>query len=138
MEELRRACSAKDEAAHCTVLWQITSLVITISGVYRPLLNSVAWSHVELFTASAVQSAIECWQWLISARPDLEFVFLQEMATAWQFTFEKRIGIFAADAEDSKTVPVVQPHELWIRFLVERIEIAKYCSQDQVSLIINE
>ena len=60
MDELRQACAAKDETAHCHVLWQITALLITISGVFRPLINSVAWSHVELITSAAVQSAIEC------------------------------------------------------------------------------
>jgi len=79
MDKLKRACAAKDETAHCHVLWQITALLITISGVFRPLINSVAWSHVELFTSAAVQSAIECWQWHTSSRPDLEFCFLQEM-----------------------------------------------------------
>ena len=91
-----------------------------------------------------VQSAVECWQWLISARPDLEFCFLQEMAAAWQFTFEKRMGVFTPDEQTVSALavsegvqlepysPLVQPHDLWIRFLIERIEIAKYCSQDQV------
>ena len=121
----------------------------TILGTFRPLLNAVAWSHVELFTAQVVQSAVECWQWLISARPDLEFCFLQEIAAAWQFTFEKRMGIFAPDEQSISPLAVsegvvlcpqsllVQPHDLWIRFLIERIEIAKYCSQDQVDFIFN-
>lgn len=77
MEEMRRACADKDEMAHTPALWRITSLLIQVDGVCRPLLNSVAWSHLELFTAGAVASAVECWQWLISARPDLEFPFLQ-------------------------------------------------------------
>jgi phosphatidylinositol 4-kinase len=29
-------------------------------------------------------TAIECWQWLVTARPDLELRFLQEMFSAWQ------------------------------------------------------
>lgn len=31
-----------------------------------------AWSQVELFTNDAMMAAVECWQWLITARPDLE------------------------------------------------------------------
>ena len=67
-------------------------------------------------------------------------------AGAWQFTFEKRMGIFETDKEVTSPlaahvgcqlqmkVPLIQPHDIWIRFLIERIEIAKYCSEDQVEL----
>lgn len=101
---------------------------------------------MELFTSGAVSAAVECWQWIISARPDLEFCFLQEMSAAWQYAFEKRMGLFAVEDEDAvvnplavhegaellPAAPLVEPHDLWIRFLIERIEIAKHCSQDQV------
>lgn len=112
--------------------------------VHRPLLESVAFSHVQLFTAEAVATAVECWQWLLAARPDLEFCFLQQMATAWQFTFEKRMGVFGGDAPAISPLaagehdslrpqrPSVDAHDVWIRFLIERVDIAKYCSQDQV------
>lgn len=148
MEEMRVASLAEDNEAHRHLLWRMTSLVIMAEGNCRSLLNLVACSHLELFTAETVQSAVECWQWLISARPDLEFCFLQEMAAAWQFAFEKRMGIFAADKETINPLatyegvvlqpqpPLVQPHDIWIRFLIERIEIAKYCSQDQVSILL--
>lgn len=146
IDDMRRSCDAKDEVAHCRALWCIASLLIRIDGVCRPLLHAVAWSHLELFTAVAVNAAVECWQWIISARPDLEFCFLQEMSGAWQHSFEKRMGIFAVEDEDAivnplsvhegavlmPEAPLVEPHDLWIRFLIERIEIAKHCSQDQV------
>ena len=135
MEEMRTACARKDEAAHSAALWRITSLLIQVEGVCRPLLNSIAWSHVELFTAGAMASVVESWQWLVSARPDLEFPFLQEMAAAWQFCFERRMGLFAAEDEERAATtdsplaahensvllldaPVVEPHDLWIRFMV--------------------
>ncbi len=28
--------------------------------------------------------------------------------------------------------PDIEPHDTWIRFIQERIEVAKYCSQEQV------
>ncbi len=103
---------------------------------------------MELFTSGAVSAAVECWQWIISARPDLEFCFLQEMSAAWQYAFEKRMGLFVVEDEDAvvnplavhegaellPAAPLVEPHDLWIRFLIERIEIAKHCSQDQVQI----
>lgn len=37
-----------------------------------------------LFTTKAMRTAVECWQWLTTSRPDLELQFLQEMFAAWQ------------------------------------------------------
>lgn len=47
-------------------------------------MHVVAWSQVMLFTTKAMRTAVECWQWLTTSRPDLELQFLQEMFTAWQ------------------------------------------------------
>lgn len=84
------------------------------------------------------------------------------MTAAWQFAFESRMGLFSTEKDEEASVsssstdttgscssnplavsedsvlrpvaPTVEPHDLWIRFLIERIEIAKHCSQDQVEL----
>ncbi len=84
------------------------------------------------------------------------------MTAAWQFAFERRMGLFSTEKDEEASVsssstdttgscssnplavsedsvlrpvaPTVEPHDLWIRFLIERIEIAKHCSQDQVEL----
>lgn len=149
MEDMTNSCRSKDEAAHCRALWCIASLLIRVEGVSRQLLHAIAWCPLELFTTDVVSAAVECWQWIISSRPDLEFCFLQEMSAAWQFAFEKRMGIFAVEDENSVVnplavnegailkpdAPLVEPHDLWIRFLIERIEISKHCSQDQVNTI---
>ena len=153
LQEMRSACAANDESAHGPALWRIAALLISLpQGVdARPLIQSLAWSHVELFTFGAVSAAVDCWQWLISARPDLEPCLMQEITAAWQFTFEKRMGIFAVENDDDITdplavsensvlklpSPLAEPHDLWIRFLVERIEIAKHRSQDQVTILIS-
>lgn len=36
-----------------------------------------ASSQVELFTESAMETAVECWQWVLTARQDLELSFIQ-------------------------------------------------------------
>lgn len=73
------------------------------------------------------------------------------MSAAWQYAFEKRMGLFAVEDEDAivnplavhegaqllSVPPLVEPHDLWIRFLIERIEIAKHCSHDQVQINMN-
>lgn len=94
-----------------------------------------------------MKTIVECWNWLLSARPDLELVFLQEMISAWHSTQHLRLGLFS-DAEanwcplapDEMSKNAMKPfkpenieaHDLWIKFIQERIEIAKYCSQEQI------
>ncbi|PSN41691.1 hypothetical protein C0J52_07710 [Blattella germanica] len=85
---VRKACRDKDNSAHRAALWRATAMLIKTPGVYRSLLHVVAWSQVELFTETSMTTAVECWQWLVTARPDLELRFLQEMFSAWQFLSE--------------------------------------------------
>jgi phosphatidylinositol 4-kinase len=72
---------------------------------------------------------------------------MQEMVTAWHYTRSARLGLFAPDSveqgdplaptEDMSLKPcppMTEPHDIWIKFLHERIEVAKYCSQDQIEM----
>lgn len=91
------ACARKSDSAHRKALWKATALLITSPGINRKLLHAICWSQVELFTVEAMTSCVECWQWLNTARPDLELGFLREMLSAWQCTVDKRLGLFSCD-----------------------------------------
>lgn len=56
-----------------------------------------------MFTVEAMRTSVECWQWLITAKPEIEIRFLQEMVAAWKYTVQKRLGLF------SVTVPQTSP-----------------------------
>ena len=71
---------------------------------------------------------------------------LQEMISAWHSTQFLKLGLFsdseatwsplAPDEATKKDMrpfkPDIDAHDLWIKFIQERIEIAKYCSQEQI------
>ena len=73
---------------------------------------------------------------------------LHEIISAWHASQTEQLGLFNEyDPEHSPLAPdeglkkhlkayrpEVEPHDLWIRFINERIEIAKYCSQEQIDM----
>lgn len=141
------ACKQESNMAHEKALWKATAMLISLPGAHRKLLNVVAWSQVELFTEIAMMTAVECWHWLFTARPDLELQFLQEMFAAWQCTVDKRLGLFSSEMEEVSPLaayegcvlepkpPFVKPHDIWVQFISELVETAKYCSQEKVEMI---
>lgn len=128
-------------------VFRITALLIHTKGVDRSLLHALCWTTVEFFAADAMRATVACWHWLLAARPDLELVFLQEMCSAWLRTVALRMGIFSVDPQQpdptrpqegvvlEPRTPFVEPHAIWVMFLSERIETAKYSSSDQVELL---
>lgn len=106
----------------------------------------LATSQVELFTELAMETAVECWQWVLTARQDLELCFIQEMVAAWQTTFDKKIGLFsemisvtsplaAYDGCQLVSKPIlISPHLIWLQLLSEMVDTAKYCNRDKVEM----
>lgn len=93
-----------------------------------------------------METAVECWQWVLTARPDLELSFMMEMVSAWETTYEKKIGLFTE--EDALTSPLaayqgcllvpppinVKPHAIWLHLISEIVDTAKYCNRDKVEM----
>ncbi|KAK0074484.1 hypothetical protein PV325_008278, partial [Microctonus aethiopoides] len=144
---VHHACQSRDNNLHQDALWRATALLISNPGLNRKLLHAVAFSQIELFTHSAMLTAVECWQWILTARPDLKLRFLQEMFAAWQYTVDKRMGLFSLQKEDVNPLavyegcklepnpPYVKPHEIWVSFIHELIDTAKYSCQETVEMI---
>ncbi|XP_067946657.1 phosphatidylinositol 4-kinase alpha-like [Watersipora subatra] len=124
----------------------LTSLKPTASNSHRQLLHVICWAPVRNFTEANMETCVACWVWLLGARSDLTIEFIQEMAAAWQYTIDRRLGIFAADEEEVNPLmasdenvpeikqPDVAAHRIWLKFLSERVEVSKYCSQAQVDI----
>lgn len=93
-----------------------------------------------------METAVECWQWVLTARQDLELCFIQEMVSAWQTTFEKKMGLFSDEVEMTNPLAayegcklisqpiLIGPHLIWLQLLSEMVDTAKYCNRDKVEM----
>lgn len=100
----------------------------------------IVWTPVYIFTSDTMNTAIYCWRWLSTTRPDLEAALLTEMYHAWCWTKSQGIGLFSGSKNDVGPVELAVsadhavgnassfkdrqprnrnhlPHRMWINFL---------------------
>lgn len=148
-DTLDKDCDKQNTERIKSGMFKVCALLITMKDLKRQLLHALCWIPVRDFTERTMEVAVACWEWLLAARADFSIEFLCEMAMAWQMTVDKKLGIFAEDkprpdplakTEDQSldpNPPMVAGHQIWTKFLAERVEIARYSSVDQVNILLS-
>ncbi|KAK0421370.1 hypothetical protein QR680_015203 [Steinernema hermaphroditum] len=141
---LKRACETGCDDEMTATIMQMTALFISLKETKTRLLHALVWAPLYNFTESTMQLCVMSWNWILVARNEVQLHLLQEMASVWTTISQRGMGLYERDRpmEDPLTVqyskritsPYIQPHAAWIHFLHERLNIAKYSSQEQLEL----
>ena len=125
------------------------AFMIIKNGYDREILHALSLCVVNLFSKQILQVAIECWSWIASAKSDIEFLMVEEMINAWQMTVDLKLGMFAENVKDpsplapdekgihKSNIPNTDAHRIWINYLQERLDTAKYNNDLELELFYN-
>ncbi|XP_019091150.1 PREDICTED: phosphatidylinositol 4-kinase alpha 1-like [Camelina sativa] len=127
----------------------------TIKG-FSQLLRLLCWCPVYMLTPDAMETGVFIWTWLVSAAPQLGSLVLAELVDAWIWTIDSKRGLFASDVRyygpaaklrpqlcpgepenppESDPVDQILAHRLWLGFLIDRFEVVRHSSGEQLLLL---
>jgi hypothetical protein len=120
----------------------------TTSALYADLMNALVWAPVRVFKATAMQTALACWSWLVSARPDSETRMMHDMQQAWFWCISEHRGLFStqhgapqgveaifASKQDEGAARLSRAMRLWLEYLSQRLTVVEQRSLSQAQLI---
>ncbi|XP_078486851.1 phosphatidylinositol 4-kinase alpha [Ciona intestinalis] len=149
IKEYKNALKENNETEIMNSIYRATALLVANKEESkREILHLIAWCCVDRLTVPIIECAIECWQWLLSSRHDLNVSCMSELTSAWQATIDHRMGIFAPDMDEGDPLavsedhvphpapPCCKPHSLWIKFLQHRLDVVKYSSVEESMIIV--
>ncbi|KAK8529802.1 hypothetical protein V6N12_060570 [Hibiscus sabdariffa] len=123
---------------------------------FSQLLRLLCWCPAYIATPDAMETGVFIWTWLVSAAPQWGSLVLAELVDAWLWTIDTKRGLFASDKKYSgpgaklrphlthgepEPLPDINPvdqilaHRLWLGFFIDRFEVVRHNSVEQLLLI---
>ncbi|KIH57605.1 phosphoinositide 3-kinase family, accessory domain protein [Ancylostoma duodenale] len=123
----------------------LTALFVTLKDVNEHILSILVRCPLRSFTESTMQLCVLSWNWLLAARTDIQNIFLREMCCAWAESARLGRGLYerlppspSPLCEQLKAPPKpphYKPHAIWLNFIAERVDVAKYSSREQLDIL---
>ncbi|KAJ1361925.1 hypothetical protein KIN20_021310 [Parelaphostrongylus tenuis] len=122
----------------------LSALFVTLKDVNEHILSILVRCPLRSFKESTMRLCVLSWNWLLAARTDIQNIFLREMCSAWAVSCRQKLGIYERMSPRSPlcghlTEPpkpsYYKPHALWLDFVAERVDIAKYSSREQLDIL---
>ncbi|XP_031499033.1 phosphatidylinositol 4-kinase alpha 1 [Nymphaea colorata] len=153
-----------DKASFRETCYRATALLLSSletdvklnSEGFSQLLRLLCWCPSYILTTDAMETGVFIWTWLVSAAPQLGSLLLAELVDAWLWTIDTKRGLFAFGMNNagpaaklrpqlSPGEPELQPerdpvegitaHRLWLGFLIDRFEVIRHESVEQLLLL---
>ncbi|VDM61613.1 unnamed protein product [Angiostrongylus costaricensis] len=118
--------------------------VWSLSEVNEHILSVLVRCPLRSFKESTMRLCVLSWNWLLAARTDIQNIFLREMCFAWAESCRQRLGIYerisprsplCGQLPEPPKPPHYKPHAIWLSFIAERVDVAKYTSREQLDIL---
>ncbi|KAM7479286.1 hypothetical protein LguiA_027499 [Lonicera macranthoides] len=123
---------------------------------FSQLLRLLCWCPAYICMPDAMETGVFIWTWLVSAAPQLGSLILVELVDAWLWTTDTKRGLFASEVRNSGPATKLRPHlelgvpemaperdpvdqilahRLWLGFFIDRFEVVRHNSIEQLLLL---
>uniref|UniRef100_A0A8C3A4F7 Phosphatidylinositol 4-kinase alpha n=1 Tax=Cyclopterus lumpus TaxID=8103 RepID=A0A8C3A4F7_CYCLU len=130
IRQMGEALDAAQPEAFTEAMFKLAALLISSKECDPQLLHHLCWSPLKMFTAHGMETSIACWEWLLAARVGVE-VPVHDRGAEDGLVLRRQGGGRPSGRVGGKPADPLPSRR---HFLVQRFEIAKYSSADQVEI----
>ncbi|KAJ3226334.1 phosphatidylinositol-4- kinase [Chytriomyces hyalinus] len=132
------------------VLQRCAAYVVTQTQVDEELLRLICWTPLAIFDSSCIEMAIPVWNYVMSARPDMNSRVLHELMAVWKSTMDNEQGLYEKKtksndpfmnkmtyAPSQKVTHVEEPawvHGRWLEFLSAKFRSSLWHKKEHVKI----
>ncbi|KAJ3256174.1 phosphatidylinositol-4- kinase [Chytriomyces hyalinus] len=132
------------------VLQRCAAYVVTQAKVDEELVRLICWTPLAIFDSSCIEMAIPVWNYVMSARPDMNARVLHELMAVWKSTMDNEQGLYEKKtksndpfmnkmtyAPSQKVTHVEEPawvHGRWLEFLCAKFRSSLWHKKEHVKI----